>query len=181
MTVVVRPATRRDLEAVTTIHIASFVKTYANYPKTVAASQGALESRIIYWQSRLEDSELRVIVAESDGKVAGFALIGPIGDEESDQELGHVYSIHVSPDRYGLGIGRELMVSAERQLVEMGFEEATLWVVVDNTGARRFYERIGWYPDGQTKREVLGVSGEDGDDARVVGYRKRLARDGGEE
>jgi hypothetical protein len=35
---------------------------------------------------------------------------------------------------------------------------AVLWVVVDNSRARRFYEREGWHADGRQRVSSLGPS-----------------------
>jgi RimJ/RimL family protein N-acetyltransferase len=50
------------------------------------------------------------------------------------------------------------MMHAECQLVEVGGVRGVLWVLEDNSRARRFYERGGWRPDGTTRVEKL--SGE---------------------
>ncbi|MCP3860149.1 MAG: hypothetical protein GY704_10890 [Phycisphaeraceae bacterium] len=59
---------------------------------------------------------------------------------------------------------------------DSAFSDATLWVVAENTGARRFYERLGWRPDGARRSEILGIEGEPGADCEVetIRYRIRL-------
>jgi GNAT superfamily N-acetyltransferase len=70
-----------------------------------------------------------VVVAEVDGRVAGFAAL------DADL-LGHLY---VHPDLQGQGIGDALLGRA-KELRPDGFR---LWVFQRNTGARRFYEGRG--------------------------------------
>ena len=68
----------------------------------------------------------------------------------------------------GTGIGRALIVEAERRLAEH-HAEATLWVLVGNVRAQRFYEAAGWHPDGGAQRDrVWGVA------VTEVRYRKRV-------
>ena len=47
-----------------------------------------------------------------------------------------------------MGIGRSLFAHVTNDLIEQGFDEATLWVLDCNARARRFYEakilRGGW-------------------------------------
>ena len=65
------------------------------------------------------------------------------------------------------------MDAALRQLRADGCSIATLWVVVDNHRARRFYDQLGWQPDGTTRREPLALAdGDDGVEVEVVRYRK---------
>jgi GNAT superfamily N-acetyltransferase len=70
-----------------------------------------------------------VVVAEVDGRLAGFAAL----DEDL---LDHIY---VHPELQGRGIGDALLARV-KELRPGGFR---LWVFQRNTGARRFYERRG--------------------------------------
>jgi ribosomal protein S18 acetylase RimI-like enzyme len=56
----------------------------------------------------------------------------------------------------GTGIGRLLMANALEQLADIGGERAVLWVLAENERARRFYDRGGWRPDGETRVEAVG-------------------------
>ena len=55
------------------------------------------------------------------------------------------------PDFWGAGVARALHDRAVARLRELGHERARLWVLEQNQGARRFYERRGWRPDGSTR------------------------------
>jgi GNAT superfamily N-acetyltransferase len=88
-------------------------------------------------------AEKEVWIAEPDGVLAGFMVLG-------EQMLDHLY---VEPDRTGSGIGTALL-DHERSRRPNGF---TLWTFQENTGARRFYERHGLEP-------VLVTDGEDNEE-----------------
>jgi hypothetical protein len=45
------------------------------------------------------------------------------------------------------------MQAGMHELRDLGMREATLWVLRDNLRARRFYEHLGWTPDGRTVSE----------------------------
>jgi ribosomal protein S18 acetylase RimI-like enzyme len=87
-------------------------------------------------------------VAESDGRVVGFVAFGPDRDEDGHGEL---YAIYVLPEHWGGGSGRELLTAAKEGLTEAGYPDMRLWVLAENTSARRFYERMGLTPDGTTQ------------------------------
>ena len=70
-----------------------------------------------------------VVVAEVDGRLAGFAAL-------DEHLLDHIY---VHPELQGRGIGDALLARV-KELRPGGFR---LWVFQRNTGARRFYERCG--------------------------------------
>ena len=78
----------------------------------------------------------QVIVAELDGKVAGFAAA--VG--------GELDGLFVEPDLWGRGIGRTLIDAAAHEARRKGL---TLTVIAA-PGARRFYESCGFSVEGET-------------------------------
>lgn len=150
--VVVRPAVPEDLDALE-----------------------ALENRV-FSGDRLSRRSLRrylcapsatMLCALADGAFAGYALIGL----RKGGKTASVYSIAVEPEMGGRGIGKALMLAAERAAVARGREALTLEVRADNLGAAALYERLGYerfgvipdyYEDGQTAlrlRKRLGAPG----------------------
>lgn len=177
MTIEIREATVQDALDIARIHVDSFLDAYQRYPITVQSAVAGLEGRTGEWRRLLSEAdELNTtIVAAVDGAIVGFVRFGP---SPGDERIGQIFSIHVAPDRTGLGIGGRLMRRAVDSLEDAGFTTATLWVVSDNTGARSFYERLGWRDGQKTRREELATCGEEGDVVDVVRYELDL---GGEE
>jgi ribosomal protein S18 acetylase RimI-like enzyme len=145
-----------DLKAVGDVHMRSRAAAYAHILEPEALAAGSGEALGEWWTERWnwEQDTHRLTVAERDGEIVGFTYVGP-SETEGAVEL---YAIHVVPELVGTGIGRDLMVDALRQLREIGGERAVLWVLEENDRARRFYERGGWKPDGETRVEA--VSGQ---------------------
>lgn len=56
----------------------------------------------------------------------------------------YLYSLHVMGPLQGRGIGTRLIQAAEQELCQRGFQWATIAVAVENDGARRLYERLGY-------------------------------------
>jgi GNAT superfamily N-acetyltransferase len=94
-----------------------------------------------------------VCVAVNDAGVIGFVRVGPLVDED---EVGLVYLLYVLPEHWGCHVGTALMRAGMNELRDLGMSEAFLWVLRDNLRARRFYERLGWTPDGRTSSEDYG-------------------------
>lgn len=63
----------------------------------------------------------------------------PVSDEEWLVQM-----IAVLPEVRRQGIGRQLMEFAESQAQSKGLKKLVLDVIVENEGARRFYERLGF-------------------------------------
>ncbi len=79
----------------------------------------------------MTSGQWRVIVAEVDGAVAGFAAIDPAAAV--------LEQIFVAPDSHQRGIGAKLMAAAQ-QAMPGGF---TLWTHGENLGAQAFYAQMG--------------------------------------
>ena len=93
------------------------------------------------------------LVADDGGDVIGFADLRP---SPEFSQVGEIASFYVLPAAWGRGVGRALMTAAVRSLAAAGFVSATLWVLDTNVPAMRFYERLGWVPDGAVKHGEVG-------------------------
>jgi GNAT superfamily N-acetyltransferase len=95
------------------------------------------------WQSALADPALEIYIAEIDGEPAASVAVGH----------GFLRNLYVLPEHQGTGVGSMLHDHALDRLRALGWDEAKLWTLEENDGARRFYERRGWRLNGEM-REV---------------------------
>jgi GNAT superfamily N-acetyltransferase len=93
------------------------------------------------WVAAARDHAKRTLIALSDGEPVGAAFV-------SEEWLEGLY---VVPARWGTGLADELHDRALEAARELGSKRCQLWVLEDNTRARRFYERRGWRENGQTR------------------------------
>ncbi len=172
----VRAARAGDAAAIAGIHTRSWRATYAAILGVDTVNRIDEAARTALWSRRIRDlSPGQVaLVAGSDSDVAGFLYGGPSPDGDAVADVAQVLSVHVDPLRTGAGLGGALLHRAGSEFAAAGYREATLWVVSDNAGARRFYERSGWAPDGASRHEPLAVEGESGEAVTVVRYRRPL-------
>lgn len=97
-------------------------------------------------------------LAEGDSGVEGLVL----GRRRPPRTL-LVFSMWVAPEARRSGLGTALIEVAERWAAGWGARETVLWVVAANTGARRFYERLGFVtlrdgPDADAGRQYESVA-----------------------
>lgn len=59
-------------------------------------------------------------------------------------------SFYVDPFFRGQGIGKALISAFESEARKIDAESIFLWVLSENHSARNFYEKNGYFPDGQT-------------------------------
>ena len=61
--------------------------------------------------------------------------------------------IHSLPHRWRRGYGRAMMEVVLRDVAQAGYSKIMLWVFEKNTGARRFYEALGFAANGKQKND----------------------------
>jgi GNAT superfamily N-acetyltransferase len=111
-----------------------------------------------------------LIATDDHGRPVGFAHIRESRDDDSaSARVGEGWAIYLEPAAWGAGFGRALLTAAVGRLTELGYEQATLWVLDSNARARRFYEAAGFHADGAVKDDDSR-----GFPLREVRYRKDL-------
>jgi GNAT superfamily N-acetyltransferase len=79
-----------------------------------------------------------VLLAEDDGVPVGCAATAACW----------LHGFYVVPECWGSGVAATLHEAA---LAALDCTEVKLWVLEDNARARRFYEKHGWRPNGETR------------------------------
>lgn len=91
-------------------------------------------------QYYLRSRRCRTLVAEDEGEIVGFVTASA-----EPRKVGHIISIDVAPNRQRQQVGSRLLAEIERWLWEKGAQAIYLETAVDDTGARGFYERHGYF------------------------------------
>ena len=81
------------------------------------------------------------IVAVDGTKVQGFIIAAPFRSRRGEDLLGQIITIDVEPKSQHLGIGHQLLTSAEEELKVAGCGYVSLQVAVDNQNAISFYKK----------------------------------------
>jgi GNAT superfamily N-acetyltransferase len=93
------------------------------------------------WAEAVENPNLTVLVAEVGGTPGGVAGC----------RAEWLDGLYVRPEHWGRGLGRKLHDEVLERLRVKGLPRCHLWVLEDNERARRFYERLGWRENGDTR------------------------------
>lgn len=112
-------------------------------------------------QSFAESREARVVIAESDGNLVGFAIL------HAEGRVGYIVTLDVAEDFRRQGLAQRLMQAMEQHARDDGCAVVGLHVFVGNESAILFYESAGYGRAG----DVAGFYGE-GLDAWT--YRKKM-------
>ncbi len=138
--IVVRGVTDEDLPRVAEIKVRNWADSYASLVSP------AVLRPFLDQQAQVEElrqylhrpSTLFLVAEDATGTVAGFALT--YLDHPPDPWL---ESLHVIRESRGLGTGARLLRETAARLQASGYNTMRLGVVSGNTGAARFYERLG--------------------------------------
>ncbi len=90
-----------------------------------------------------------LIAAEGETGL-GFASFGSDSD---DLTKGHLFSLYVSPESAGKGVGSELLNEVISELGKIGKLEITLWVFKENLIAIGLYRKSGFVETGREKTD----------------------------
>jgi ribosomal protein S18 acetylase RimI-like enzyme len=162
----VRAATVDDAAAVAQIHVDAWRAAYRGQMPDAYLDALSVEERARMWCGALaRPAPARLIVTEP---LTGFCFYGASRD---DGAFAEIYALHVRPDRWRQGAGRALCEHALADARERECPAITLWVLKANQPARRFYERLGYSPDG-TERVNQRLTGFPLHEMR---YRKAIA------
>jgi RimJ/RimL family protein N-acetyltransferase len=151
----IRPATSADLDAMIAIKHDAGVTAWPHIlPRDVLEALPFPDR----WAHAIDDPDPRVgvLVVESAGRMVGFAVTRPSGDQDADVSTGELDGFYVDPATWGSGAGRALLAAATKALREAGFGQATLWTAGQNHRPRRIYEAAGWRLDGTDRRRAFG-------------------------
>lgn len=148
-----RRATLDDASAVGHIHVESWKVAYRGIMPDDVIARTDLAYRTRFWSERIADPDWPVFVIEEKGQRVAFCQMVPSRDPDDDPtRVGHITSIHVLPRLRGRGHGRALVDHVLAEFQRRGFSEVTLWVLEQNSPARKFYERYGFRQDAATRR-----------------------------
>jgi predicted N-acetyltransferase YhbS len=103
-----------------------------------------------------EGDPYHVAVADDDGEVVGYVMLGPpLSEDLKAFAVLELYSLYIEPGRIGSGVGRSLMGHALQYLRNGPWKYAVLWTLQGAQRTSRFYEKAGWYLDGTEKTEEI--------------------------
>ncbi len=150
----VRLALIGDIDAVAGIHVRSWQHAYrGQIPDSVLDALDARE-RAARWLEWLDKPGRALQVAVREGRLVGFCSLIHSRDEGAGDAVGELAALYVDPAFWRTGAGTALVAAAVAQAYAVGYRTLTLWVLPANDRARRFYERVGFAPDGETKFET---------------------------
>ena len=149
MDILIRAATRHDLEAIGRLGTL-LVRTHNEFDakRFMPTQPGMEQGYASFIGTQLDDHDVVVLVAERDGVVAGY-LYGSL--EQRDwmalrDAAGVIHDVIVDPAQRRAGIGRALLLAGLEWLREHGAPRAVLSTAQRNEAAQRLFASVGFRP-----------------------------------
>jgi ribosomal protein S18 acetylase RimI-like enzyme len=158
-----RPARPGDAPAIARVHVETWRATYAGIVPDAYLVSMTESKQALQWNHsiRCAVAPEAVLAAESadlpGGRIVGFGSCGPARGRPGS---GEVFTLYVTPDWQGQGIGRLLLEDLFARLQGGGLDEAVVWVL-DANPARFFYEALGGRRIAERKQRFAGVELEE--------------------
>ena len=171
MDATLRQATPDDAMELARVHVAAWHEAYRGIVPDSQLEQFTVEARTGRFRAFLAEGSAETYAVEHDTRIVGFLTLGACRDSDLEQTgTGEIWGIYILPEYWRQGLGKYLCGQGQKLLASRGFTIATLWVLEANLPARRFYEAMGFAPDGATKQLPFGIP------LTAIRYRKHLSR-----
>lgn len=175
----IRPARLEDAGALGELHYYSRIEAYKGIVDDSLLYVMSLPERIAFWEKEIAQAVSgvqEIFVAEGkvtlldaptlDAAALGGSSLGEgltaasvcdaailvgfvaLSCNTNPAEIDRIYVAH---EVVGRGIGKALMNHALQRFRSLDCTHAMLWVFNDNARARRFYEAVGFLPDGNVR------------------------------
>jgi L-amino acid N-acyltransferase YncA len=136
----IRPATKRDIDAIVNVHLKSWIETYTGVIRQSILDGQSFQKRKFMWDEIFADPTQKTYVSELDGNICGFMNL-KLTAESHISELKKLYILNVAQ---GQGLGRMFIQTALETSKHHHYQYMQCRVLSANT-SRFFYEKTGAY------------------------------------
>ena len=147
----IRPVTSQDLGSLVTIFRACWNISYRDLISEAVRDAMDIEAATKLLTNAVNPNPGRYTLIATEGETGlGFASFG---SDPEDATKGHLYSLYVSPESAGKGVGFKLLNEVISELGKIGKPEITLWVFKENLIAIGLYRKSGFVETGREKTD----------------------------
>ena len=162
MTITLRPATKDDAATLAALGARTFTDTFGHLYDPDDLDLFLKSHAEEHWAAELCDPEFAVLLVEAKGEAVGYAKLGPPHLPFEPRGLAvELRQFYLVKAWQGHGIADEMMAWVIDQAEQRKGDDLYLSVFVDNTRARKFYERWGFVAEGSYAFMVGAHADED--------------------
>jgi ribosomal protein S18 acetylase RimI-like enzyme len=149
----IEPASVDDAFAIAEVHVIAWQHTYSGIVPADILAQLSVQQREAIWADSIAKGVPDLLVARTEGQVAGFIAFGPCRDEGRSSEEAEIWAIYLRPTALSTGIGRALWLAANQRMIRQGYRSVSLWVFTNNHRAIKFYTAAGFRVQPETQKD----------------------------
>lgn len=156
----IRRARISDALQLSQAHVRSMRATYDGLVPQAALDALSVDDNEARQRQAILAGDNQHFVAEADGKVIGFVVLGGKAEKDEDGRFGQLHAIYLDPTWWRQGAGRLLWERAVEETRMAGWTRLIVKTATGNVGASRFYEAMGCtvIPDSIDTRKYLGAT-----------------------
>lgn len=144
-TMIIRPATTADLNAIDHVFRTSFCDTFAHLYASEDLDAFLGQFTCDAWRREMADPAYAFAVGEQDGEILGYAKVGPNKlPHVSAQGVAELKQLYLLRRAHGTGLARQLMEWVLNEARRRGAQRLALSVWENNHRAQAFYRRYGF-------------------------------------
>lgn len=110
------------------------------------------------WIEKIEAGLTATIIAEIDGHIVGYGTF-TVSDYDWSRHVAEI-RVLVKPECRETGIGRILVREVFRLALARGIEKMVARMTLDQTGARKLFQELGFHPEALLEHEVKDRNGQ---------------------
>ncbi len=139
----IRPGRLTDVDAIAELlpDMASFEMVQGRNPRDLWEGDLAMLHR---WRDGLEANVMVYVAESATGGVDGFTMVSLRQEAMSHEPSSHLEAIVVAKSVRGTGLGKKLLINAEKHAKSAGAKTITLHVFGKNERARAVYRKSGY-------------------------------------
>lgn len=149
----IEPASVDDAFAIAEVHVIAWQYAYRDILPAEVLAKLSVQQREAMWADSIAKGVPELLVARTDGQVAGFIAFGPCRDEDRSSEAAEIWAIYLRPTALSKGIGRALWLAANQRMIKQGYRSVSLWVFTNNQRAIKFYTAAGFLVQPRTQKD----------------------------
>lgn len=143
MDVKIRKATLKDSKTISNIYALSWKSAYKGIIPEKYLDELKCDFWVSYFQNWIKNDILTAQIIYENELPVGCIAYGKARDVKFDN-WGEIVSIYLLPDQFRKGYGQKLLQTAIIDMKTKGYENCYLWVLKENSSARKFYEMNGF-------------------------------------
>ena len=153
----VRPATQGDAQAIAEIHVTTWQSAYEGIIPDEDLAGIQIDKRLALWKEAIEygEPQVHVVVDEDeDDRIVGFVGYDRSRDPKTKPVNGEIWAMYVDPGNWNTGAGLALWDATREGLQDEECTDVTVWVLLHNDRALRFFELAGFKRENNTARTI---------------------------